>query len=74
VTTERDCFKTADKERDGAPSKIFGQCINLEGVWQSFSGEAGAILDCGSFKMAQTPLFFTENGSSYKMFGRAPPK
>jgi hypothetical protein len=74
VTTERDCFKTADKERDRAPSKTFGQCINLEGVWQSFSRGARAILDYSSSKMAQAPLFFTENGSSYKTFGRAPPK
>jgi len=31
-------------------------------------------LDCGSSKMAQAPMFFTENESSYKTLGRAPPK
>lgn len=35
---------------------------------------AGAVLEkliCGSSKAATAPLYFTENGSSYKLFGRA---
>jgi hypothetical protein len=35
---------------------------------------AGAVLEkliCGSSKAATAPLIFTENGSSYKLFGRA---
>jgi hypothetical protein len=37
---------------------------------RSFSGGTEVML--GSSKMTLAPLFFTENGSFYKMFSRAP--